>query len=279
LNKMPQFQVIAVAINGEIAVQKVAELQPDVVLMDVELPAMSGIEATRQIIQKHPHVKILMMSGHADKEVILSCFLAGASGYFLKSTPGERLRTALETIVNGSRWIDPAIDASIAGEIKLSESHVTPSKEISINELVGSGVAAFKNCNFEDAVKYLLGAIDQDPRNWRARLYLGMSYFKTDSLFLAITQFRFLQDNCTDTEIREKAVSALASMNSQVQGQVKLPQMSCEIKKPKTTPELDNEDEVEVVSTTNAYYNNAQKITPKKKKSRKDDPDDINWQG
>lgn len=95
--------------------------------------------------------------------------------------------------------------------------------------VVETGVNAYQLNDYKKAIEILLGVIDQEPRNWRGKLYLAMSYFRSGELFLANQHFRFLRDNCTDPEIRNKAETALRAMGGLVTA---MPQMTCEIKKP-----------------------------------------------
>lgn len=106
-----------------------------------------------------------------------------------------------------------------------------------LSELVDQGVTAFKTKDFPNALKHLQLVLDNDPRHWRAKLYLAMSYYHTNEIFTAYRHFSFLRDNCTDAEIRGKAESAMAAMNSQLQGQSnKMLEMTCTMKKPGVAP-------------------------------------------
>jgi len=96
--------------------------------------------------------------------------------------------------------------------------------------IVETGVNAYQLNDYKKAIEILLDVIDQEPRNWRGKLYLAMSYFRSGELFLANQHFRFLRDNCTDTEIRQKAETALRAMSGLATSS--MPQMTCEIRKP-----------------------------------------------
>jgi len=92
-------QIASVAIDGLDAVQKAKELQPDLILMDLSLPGMNGIAATRQILVHSPRSKVLFVSEHRDSEVIQAAFEAGACGYVLKSDSNSDLILGIRTIL------------------------------------------------------------------------------------------------------------------------------------------------------------------------------------
>ena len=114
VRKQPDLEVVGVAINGELAIQKVEELRPDVVIMDFELPLVNGSQATRQIKEKLPDTKVLVLSSHSDRETVLEAFAAGANGYALKALPGERLFTSIRTVAVGSLCVDEGLDEQLA---------------------------------------------------------------------------------------------------------------------------------------------------------------------
>jgi DNA-binding NarL/FixJ family response regulator len=105
LEAAPGLKVIAVAADGSEGVQKASEIQPDVVLMDVSLPEMNGIEATRQIRRISPGSKILFVSMLNELDVVQAAFAAGGSGYVLKWDAGRDLIPAIEAILLGQRFV------------------------------------------------------------------------------------------------------------------------------------------------------------------------------
>jgi hypothetical protein len=123
-------------------------------------------------------------------------------------------------------------------------------RALSVEQLVDAGVVAFKSRDFKSAVKYLLEATDQEPRHWRGKLYLAMSYYYGGEVFMAARQCLFLIDNATDQEIRKKAELAFAALGPEMKG--KMPEMTCTLKKPQLS-ETSLTDEVSVVDA-NQYY-------------------------
>ena len=85
LNKEPDIEVVGIADNGRSAVKQVQELSPDVVIMDVSMPQLNGIEATRQITRHFPSTKVIALSMHAEKQFVMGILDAGASGYLTKN--------------------------------------------------------------------------------------------------------------------------------------------------------------------------------------------------
>lgn len=102
-------EVVGEAADGNEAVEKVRQLKPDVVLMDVAMPRMNGIEATRALRTEHPHLPILILSMHDSEEYILPILKAGASGYVLKRAAAQELVSALRAAVQGHTILHPEV--------------------------------------------------------------------------------------------------------------------------------------------------------------------------
>lgn len=102
-------EVVGTAGNGELAIEQVAALQPDVVLMDVHMPGMDGREATRRIAQQFPTVKVLVLSTFDDDQYIRDAIQAGAKGYLLKDMPSEELAQAIRLIHRGYAQMGPGL--------------------------------------------------------------------------------------------------------------------------------------------------------------------------
>jgi DNA-binding NarL/FixJ family response regulator len=109
LEKVPDFAVIGEASDGKEAVDEVLRLQPRVVLMDIGLPTIDGIEATRQIKKTLPDVKIIMLTSHNSDEDIFAALSANANGYCLKNVASNQLESVIRTVAEGAAWLDPGI--------------------------------------------------------------------------------------------------------------------------------------------------------------------------
>ncbi len=112
LEHEPGIEVIGEAEGGESAVQLAREHRPDVVIMDISMPDMSGIEATRRILADLPEIKIIALSMHSDRRFVREMLAAGAAGYLLKDAAYEELRNALSAVSRNQTYLSPALDAA-----------------------------------------------------------------------------------------------------------------------------------------------------------------------
>src|SRR4051812_37116992 len=96
--------VIGEVLNGKLLLDQLEGLQPEIVLMDINMPEMDGIEATKQINNKFPKVKVIILSMHSSKEFVAGLIEAGASGYILKNTGKKELIDAIQTVARGSSY-------------------------------------------------------------------------------------------------------------------------------------------------------------------------------
>lgn len=109
LRAFPKFSIIAEASNGQSAIEKCREYSPDVILMDIRMPVMDGIEATKKIKEEMPNTHILILTSNDVEEHMFAALAAGADGYCVKEAPVERLCLAIETVKTGGCWLDPQI--------------------------------------------------------------------------------------------------------------------------------------------------------------------------
>ncbi len=121
LERQPDMEVVAEADNGRIAIKLVKELSPDVVIMDIGMRELNGIDATRQIVKMSPEVKVLALSMYSDRRFIKGMLEAGASGYMLKDSAFKELADAIRVIVGDKIYISPSV-ASIVTEDYLKQS-------------------------------------------------------------------------------------------------------------------------------------------------------------
>ena len=109
LEKQPDIEVVAEAESAREALKLVQELTPDIVIIDVVMPSLNGIEATRRILAKVPTVKVIALSMYADKRFVMEMLRAGASGYLLKDCAFEELDEAIRTVTQDRTYITPRI--------------------------------------------------------------------------------------------------------------------------------------------------------------------------
>jgi two-component system response regulator NreC len=116
LNAQPDMEVIGEAQDGKQAINATIHLQPDIVLMDITMPDMNGIEATRQIKRVAPEVKVLVLTMHENDEYVFQALRAGASGYILKEAADTELITALHVLRSGQFYLSPSAQSVIVGD-------------------------------------------------------------------------------------------------------------------------------------------------------------------
>ena len=118
LEHHPNFEVVGQAGTAKEALDQVAQLRPDVVLMDIRLPGTSGIEACEEITQNYPETRVIMLTSYAEDEMLFSAIRAGASGYVLKQIGAEDLIRAIEAVGRGEALLDPAVTQRVFQEVR-----------------------------------------------------------------------------------------------------------------------------------------------------------------
>ncbi|MCP4141033.1 MAG: response regulator transcription factor [Chloroflexi bacterium] len=118
LERHPEYEVVGEAGSAREAIEKTESLQPDVVVMDIRLPGVSGIDACDEIVKRFPETKVLMLTSYAEDEMLFSAIRAGASGYVLKQIGGEDLVKALESVGSGEGLLDPAVTQRVFQEVR-----------------------------------------------------------------------------------------------------------------------------------------------------------------
>jgi len=116
------FQVVGSAQDGFEAVELTAKTQPDLILMDLKMPGMNGIEATREIRKKFPSIKILVLTTYDDDEWVFDAIRAGASGYLLKDTPRQKIIEAIRGTVDGRSFVDPAVAGKLLNQVASNQT-------------------------------------------------------------------------------------------------------------------------------------------------------------
>jgi DNA-binding NarL/FixJ family response regulator len=109
LQAKPELEVIGEAENGQVAVEQALELRPDVVLMDVRMPVMDGVAATRMLHEQAPDIKVLVLTTFDDDEYVSQAMHHGAKGYLLKDTPSEEVAQAIRSIHKGYTHLGPGL--------------------------------------------------------------------------------------------------------------------------------------------------------------------------
>jgi DNA-binding NarL/FixJ family response regulator len=146
LEKEPDIDIVAMADNGRTAVQLAAELKPDVAVLDIAMPEMNGIEATRRISRDDPQVKVLALSMHSARRFVTEALSAGAKGYLLKDCAAEELVRAIRTVAANETYLSPKVAGLIikdylkhSPETRLSDNSCLTNREREILQLIAEG--------------------------------------------------------------------------------------------------------------------------------------------
>ena len=159
----PDFAVVAEAANGREAIEKAKAHQPDIVLMDVRMEGMGGIEACREIRSELPETKVLMLTSFAEEETVVAALLAGAAGYVLKNVARARLLEALRSVARGDSLLDSKVtrtvlDKLVSAQARAKEEDNLTSREREVLALIADGAT-----NKEIAAKLVVS--DNTARN------------------------------------------------------------------------------------------------------------------
>jgi len=114
----PEIEVAGEACNGQEAIEKIKEIRPDVVLMDIAMPVMDGLEATRRILQVFPDAKILALSQHNDREYVLQIIEAGARGFISKTVASSDLVRGIHSVYHGDSFLSPSVARYLVEDIQ-----------------------------------------------------------------------------------------------------------------------------------------------------------------
>ncbi len=177
LKAQPDIEVVGEATDGEEAVNKARETQPDIVLMDITMPGMNGLEATRQIRQHSPDIKILALTMHEGDEYFFKILHAGASGYFIKGGSSSELVLALRAVWHGDVFLYPTMAKKLlhdylqrvgAGDDKERYDGLT-NREREILKLIAEG---YTNQEIADLLVLSVATIQTHRANIMAKLDL-----------------------------------------------------------------------------------------------------------
>jgi DNA-binding NarL/FixJ family response regulator len=128
----PDIEIVGLAEDGARALDLVAQDPPDLVLMDLKMPIRNGVEATRQIRNQFPQVRVLVLTTYDDDEWVFNAIQAGASGYLLKDSPRDDLIKAIRGTVAGKTYVDPCVAGKI---LRQATSHQTQSPSVILGKL------------------------------------------------------------------------------------------------------------------------------------------------
>jgi DNA-binding NarL/FixJ family response regulator len=130
----PEIHVVGIARDGMEALEMVPQTKPDLVLMDLKMPVMNGIQATRKIREQYPTIQVLVLTTYADDEWVFDAIRSGASGYLLKDLPRTELIKAIKGTLEGDAYIDPTIGRKVLDNIAQTPPQKRQPVEISLSE-------------------------------------------------------------------------------------------------------------------------------------------------
>ena len=141
------FDVIGEASDGDEAVRLASTLKPDVILMDVTMPDVDGVEATRRIHQQHPEIRVVMLTMHADQSVISEALRAGASGYLVKDCSTDEIAEAVRMAANEEATLSPELAHAMLDEVRRLDpespeddsERVATKREVAVLQLIADG--------------------------------------------------------------------------------------------------------------------------------------------
>lgn len=122
LDAQSDMEIVGEAANGREAVELAAQLRPDIVVMDVAMPELNGIEATRRVIASDPHIRVIALSMHKDSVYVREILRAGARGYLLKDSGADDLVKAIRAVAGGESYLSPAVSNAVLDDYR---KHVT----------------------------------------------------------------------------------------------------------------------------------------------------------
>jgi DNA-binding NarL/FixJ family response regulator len=167
----PRIVVVAEAADGDEAVALVAGHQPDVAVLDVQMPGVNGIEATRRIKARHPDVRVLILTAYDDDPYIFALLQAGASGYVLKTAGSDELVQAVRAVYRGESALDPAVTQKVVQQLTSGRPlgaqatvEALTEREIKVLRLVAKGLT-------NKAVGQALGISDRTVQGHLANIY------------------------------------------------------------------------------------------------------------
>jgi DNA-binding NarL/FixJ family response regulator len=126
---LPDVEVVGTAANGEEALAKADELRPDVILMDLRMPRVDGVEATRRLRASHPEIKVVVLTTYADDRSVIDALRAGALGYLTKDAGADEIRQALQRVADGQASLDPAVQMHLVEAIAGGAQGASPAED------------------------------------------------------------------------------------------------------------------------------------------------------
>ena len=170
LSRAPHIRVVGEAADGESAVALAERRRPDVVVMDIRMPGMDGLDATREITQRVPGTAVLLFTAYSERSLLTRGLEFGATGYVLKEAPHDTLLRAIDKVANGDPYIDPALmPAFLAGK---DREEILTTREREILQLLADGMSnadvaqelVISQETVKSHVRHILSKLEADTR-------------------------------------------------------------------------------------------------------------------
>jgi two-component system response regulator NreC len=171
----PAIEVLGEAANGEEAIRLAGELHPEIVLLDIGLPGIDGIEATRRMKKMYPNIQVLILSVYEDQSILQGAIRAGASGYVIKRAAGEELIQAIQAVSQGYMYIHPAITRLLINDLTPSVDRKSPALETLTPrelEVMGYIIRGFTNRQIAESLFISMRTVEGHRASLLAKLGL-----------------------------------------------------------------------------------------------------------
>jgi two-component system, NarL family, response regulator NreC len=195
VNSRSDMEVVGEADNGRTALQLAEEFSPDVVVMDISMPELNGLQATKKLKDKSPQVKVLILTRHSEPGYLQELLQAGASGYVLKQSKSEELIRAILAVAAGQTYLDPAVTERAVNQLRESGQvpHKAPNANLTAREADVLRLIALGYVNKEVAARLNLSVKTVEAHKSNAMNKMGMKS-RVD-----IVRYAILQDWLQDT--------------------------------------------------------------------------------
>lgn len=205
LEREPEFEIVGEAGDGAEAVRLAEQLLPDIVIMDVGMPVMDGVEATQLIKSSNPSTLVLILTVHTDPETIVSLMRSGASGYLVKSIFGPEVNRTIKTLMDGDVVIAPGIMAEIINHLRLHEEEPTkpqkiePSAKLSAKGMEVLALATRGLSNKE--IGAILGITEATVKSHFVEIFRNLNVrSRTEAIFVALQPGMLNLDDLANAE-------------------------------------------------------------------------------
>lgn len=159
--------IIAEAENGTQLLNQITTMSPDIVMMDISMPGMNGMDALEIMTERFPHVRVIILSMHDDKEYILNVIRSGAAGYLLKDISGEEMIDAIQKVHQGGKYFSNEVAAILAQEDPLHGGDILTTREQLILRLISHG---YNNKQIANELEISVRTVETHKRNVKQKL-------------------------------------------------------------------------------------------------------------